>query len=125
MALGHLMFYASAKDGKLFRYLDVNTEHKNLLTLLGTDGYFIWLGYVATPLDLWHDVRSAKAKAVWVVSPLPAEVDFRQFGDVVINEHWLVGDGAVDVPGYDVRILPPSGVAQLFIYELMLRAAGS
>ena len=69
--------------------------------------------------------RSAKAKAVWVVAPLPDEVDFRQFGDVVINEHWLVGDGAVDVPGYDVKILPPSGVAQLFIYELMLRAAGS
>jgi uncharacterized phosphosugar-binding protein len=125
MALGHLMFYASAKDGKLFRYLDVNTEHKNLQPLLGSDGYFIWLGYVATPLDLWHAVRSAKAKAVWVVAPLPAEVDFRQFGDVVINEHWLVGDGAVDVAGYDVRILPPSGVAQLFIYELMLRAAGS
>jgi uncharacterized phosphosugar-binding protein len=125
MALGHVMFYASAKDGKLFRYLDWNTEYKNLQTLLGSDGYFIWLGYVATPLDLWHAVRSAKAKAVWVVAPLPDEVDFRQFGDVVINEHWLVGDGAVDVPGYDVKILPPSGVAQLFIYELMLRAAGS
>jgi hypothetical protein len=43
----------------------------------------------------------------------------------VINEHWLVGDAAVDVPGYDVRILPPSGICQLFIYELLLRAATS
>ena len=124
MVLGHLMFYSSSRDGKLFRYLDVNNDHKNLQSLLGKDGYFIWLGYVATPLDLWNAVRRAGATAVWIVSPLPAEVDFRQFGDVVINEHWLVGDGAVDVPGYDVRILPPSGIAQLFIYELLLRAAG-
>ena len=120
-----LMFYATAQDGKLFRYLDVKNDSKNLQSLLGSDGYFIWLGYVATPLDLWHAVRRAGAKAVWVTSPLPAEVDFRQFGDIVINEHWLVGDGAVDVPGYDVRILPPSGIAQLFIYELFLRSAGS
>ena len=125
MVLGHLMFYASSRDGKLFRYLDVNKDNKNLQGLLGTDGYFIWLGYVATPLDLWNAARRAGAKAVWVTSPLPAEVDFRQFGDIVINEHWLVGDAAVDVPGYDVRILPPSGIAQLFIYELLLRAAGS
>ena len=125
MVLGHLMFYATAQDGKLFRYLDVAKESQNLESRLGKDGYFIWLGYVATPLDLWHAVRRAGAKGVWITSPLPAEVDFRQFGDDVIHEHWLVGDGAVDIPGYDVRILPPSGVAQLFIYELMLRAAGS
>jgi len=125
MVLGHLMFYATSQNNKLFHYLDVNNGTKNLQDELGQAGYFIWLVYVATPLDLWYAVRRARAKGVWIDTPLPAEVDFRQFGDVVIDEHWLVGDGAVVVPGYDVRILPPSGIAQLFIYELLLRAAGS
>jgi len=91
---------------------------------LGSDGYFVWVGYVAVPLDLWRAVRRAGAKAVWIVSPLPAEVDFEQFGDNIINQRWPIGDGAVDIPGYDVRILPPSGVAQLFIYELLVHAGG-
>lgn len=124
MVLGHLMFYATARDNKMFHYLDVRSEGKNLRSSLSPDAYFIWLGYVATPLDFWYAVRSARARGVWIVSPLPAEVDFSQFDDVVINQHWLVGDAAVEVPGYDIRILPPSGIAQLFIYELLLRASG-
>jgi uncharacterized phosphosugar-binding protein len=130
MVLGHLMPYAVSRDGKLFHYLDLKNDTKNLQDLnlqdsLGSDGYFVWIGYVATPLDLWNAVRRAGAHAVWIVAPLPAEVDFRQFGDVVINERWPIGDGAVNVPGYDVRILPPSGLAQLFIYELLVRAGGA
>jgi hypothetical protein len=125
MVLGHLMPHAVSAESKSFHYLDFKNESKNLQNLLGQDGYFVWIGYVAVPLDLWLAVRRAGATAAWIVSPLPAEVDFRQFGDVVINQRWPIGDGAVDVPGYDVRILPPSGIAQLFIYELLVRAAGS
>jgi len=44
---------------------------------------------------------------------------------VVIDQHWRIGDCAVEVPGYDIRILPPSGIAQLFMYEMLLRAAGA
>lgn len=124
MVSGHLMPYAVSRDSKLFHYLDFWNDRKNLENLLGQDGYFVWIGYVAVPLDLWHSARRAGASAVWIVSPLPAEVDFRQFGDIVINQGWRIGDSAVEVPGYDVRILPPSGVAQLFIYELLVRAAG-
>jgi len=130
MVLGHLMPYAVSREGKLFHYLDLKNDTKNLKDFnlqdsLGSDGYFIWVGYVATPLDLWQAVRRAAAHAVWIVTPLPAEVDFAQFGDVVINERWPIGDGAVVVPGYDIRILPPSGLAQLFIYELLVRASGA
>ncbi len=58
-----------------------------------------------------------------MVAPLSDEVDFKQFGDIVIDQHCSIGDCAVAVPGYDIRILPPSGITQLFINELIMRAA--
>lgn len=123
--IGHMLSYIVAGKTEPFRYVDIHTGRKTLESTLGRDGYFIFLGYVAVPLDLWRSARRAGAKAVWIVAPLPNEVDFKQFGDVVIDQHWSIGDCAVTVPGYDIRILPPSGIAQLFIYELMMHAAAA
>ncbi len=125
MGIGHMMSYMAAGKTEPYRYLEIETGRKTLESTLGRDGYFVFLGYVAVPLDLWRAARRAGAKAVWIVAPLPNEVDFKQFGDVVIDQHWRVGDCAVAVPGYDVRILPPSGIAQLFIYELMMHASAA
>lgn len=123
MIIGHMLSYIVANKPELYRYVDIITQRKNLESELGRDGYFVFLGYVAVPLDLWRAVRRAGARAVWIVAPLPNEVDFKQFGDVVIDQHWSIGDCAVAAPGYDIRILPPSGIAQLFIYELIMHAA--
>lgn len=125
MGIGHMLSYMAASKTVPFRYLEIETQRKTLESALGRDGYFVFLGYVAVPLDLWRAARRAGAKAVWIVAPLPNEVDFKQFGDVVVDQHWSIGDCAVTVPGYDIRILPPSGIAQLFIYELMMRAAAA
>lgn len=31
-------------------------------------------------------------------------------GQIVIDQHWALGDAAVEIPGYDIKILSPSGV---------------
>ena len=36
--------------------------------------------------------------------------------DLYINPHWHYGDAVVEVPGYDVRVMPTSGVLQTAIY---------
>ena len=123
MLIGHMMLSVVSRDGKLFRYFDLTANRSDVDNLVGSDGYFILLGYVAVPLDVWRGVRRAGARGVWIVSALPTEVDFTQFGDLVIDQHWQVGDCAVEVPGYDIRLFPPSGIAQLLIYELLLRSA--
>ena len=65
-------------------------------------------------------------KAVWICIPkLGQKLNLEQYGDILINQHWAEGDAAVSMPGYDVKILPPSGIAQLVIYEAILRAAGA
>jgi uncharacterized phosphosugar-binding protein len=124
MLVGHMMPSAVDHQSKLFQYMTFPAERKNLKDKLPARGYFVFIGYVGVYLDLWAQVRGADAKAVWFASPLPTAVNFSQWGDLVIDEHWKIGDCAVQVPGYDVCILPPSGIAQLYLYEMMIRAAG-
>ncbi len=94
---------------------------------LGSDGYLVYLGYYdGVPPATWDAVRQAKAKAAWIIVPLAGQnLDFAQYGDVMIDQHYEPGDAAVAMPGYDVKILPPSGLSQLFVYELLMRAAGA
>ena len=55
--------------------------------------------------------REAGATLIWsmtdykpdLIAALPAE-------EIVINQHWAFGDAVVPLPGYDVKILPTSGV---------------
>jgi hypothetical protein len=125
MANSHMMQGDVVGDGKWFERYKGDIQH--LAATLGSDGYLIYLGYYdGVPPDIWGAVRQAKARAAWIVVPLVGQkLDFEQYGDVFINQQWEFGDAAVAMPGYDVRILPPSGVAQLFIFELMMRAAES
>ncbi len=43
----------------------------------------------------------------------------QELGDLFIDQQWQMGDAAIQVPDYDVRILPASGLAQLYIHELL------
>jgi hypothetical protein len=125
MANSHMMHDEVLGDGKWFK--EYKGDIKQLSATLGSDGYLIWLGYYdGVPPEIWEAVRQAKARAAWIVVPREGQkLDFEQYGDIFINQRWEFGDAAVAMPGYDVRILPSAGVAQLFIYELMMRAAGS
>jgi uncharacterized phosphosugar-binding protein len=42
---------------------------------------------------------------------------------IYINPHWPIADGCVDLPGYDVPILPASGVVQSCIYSEIVEQA--
>ena len=125
IATSHLMHDEVLAGGKGFEPYKGDIPH--LAAALGSDGYLIYLGYYdGVPPNVWEAVRQARARAAWIVVPLAGQkLNCEEYGDVFINQHWEFGDAAVAMPGYDVRILPPSGVAQLFIYELMMRAAAS
>jgi len=57
------------------------------------------------------------AKRAWSFTDYSAE-DVKSIppGDIFINQRWALGDAIVSVPGYDVRILPPSGVIGEFLF---------
>lgn len=115
VAMSHLIpAVAKAGNAKLKLAGDANGVNSN--------GYLVYLGYYGVDLEMWRTVRLAGTNAAWIVSPIARQTDFSSYGDIVVDQHWDFGDGAVAAPGYDVPILPPSGVAQLFIYELLKRA---
>jgi hypothetical protein len=122
--IGHLMPYVVKPDSALFRVSTAGgRELGSLVASLPASRLLIWLGYARVPTDLVSAVRNTGAKIAWIVAS-DAAPGLDQDGDVVIDQHWKIGDAAVQAPGYDVPFLPPSAVAQLFIYEILARAAG-
>lgn len=55
--------------------------------------------------------REAGVTLVWSITTYKkAEVDAVAPGELLIDQHWDFGDAVVPVPGYDIKILPTSGV---------------
>ncbi len=120
MVIGHLMPHSLVGEGKWFR--SVATE-KEIPPVLGPDGYFLYLGYYSPiPATLWDMVHHSGAKAAWLVVPRPEQkLDFAAHGDILIDQRWPIGDACVEVRDYDIKILPASGVAQLYLYNWLER----
>jgi hypothetical protein len=74
------------------------------------------VGYTGIPEGVMEPVEKAGASAVWMIAPAGSDEAARRRGDLVIDQQWRPGDAIVTVPGYDVRILPPSAVTQLLCY---------
>jgi len=71
--------------------------------------------------EFWKNVaetiRPTGAKIAWSFTDYrPDAAKSLLPGELYINQHWALGDSLVTVPGYDVKILPPSGVIEDAIY---------
>ena len=94
--------------------------------LTGTD---LWLhiGYSYYPERELKFAKEAGAKTICVFTPGPTEVgegspvqpDMSLIG-VYIDPYWKHGDAVVEVPGYDTKIIPPSGVVQATCYWMII-----
>ena len=116
----HLLPFINLENSPFFQYL---TDPAQVDAAIAQSGFLVNFGYSGVDLDLWRKVRLAKATAVWITGELPNQTDFSGRSDILIDQHWQFGDASVVAPGYDVRLLPQSGIAQLFIYELLTKAA--
>jgi hypothetical protein len=123
MTNSHMMPHAMTGEGRWYRF---QKNAKDLQAALTAGGYLIYLGYYhPLPAEVWDALRRSNARAVWFAVPRPDQkLDFAAHGDLFIDQQWQMGDAAVPVPDYDVRILPASGLAQLYIHELLAAKLG-
>lgn len=117
LVTGHI-FPAHGQDPRTRQVCDfIRAPAREDKPLLGANPpeFVLYLGYQFAPQKLIEEAKLKGVKLVYTdVQPgLPAEPSETI---LYIAPGWPLADGCVSVPGYDVAILPSSGVAQAAIY---------
>jgi hypothetical protein len=125
--MGHFPPY-EARDSELGRYFETaewNSGFSN--EALPSDTYsegdvVIHVGYQHPPYELFERARPAAARVVYI--DLHPHRDYTADPGVIwIDPMWPWSDGAIDLNGYDVPLLPPSGIINAAIAWEIYRVA--
>jgi len=81
----------------------------------------VW--YTAMPTALLSAAREKQVATACILAGNPTEARDQALADVLLDPQWVIGDAVVEVPGYDVRILPPSGVLNSAVFFAVLADA--
>ncbi len=127
--IGHFMVAQTRMPG----YPNLFTVKSNLYGrgylegTLESGDVFLHVGYSYNPVDELAFVREVGAKSVTVFTagptrsgegePVPPDTTKT---DVYINPYWKHGDAVVEVPGYDVKVMPVSGVVMITSYWMII-----
>jgi hypothetical protein len=89
----------------------------SIVPAIGLSDGLVFVGYYDFPRQFaedlhWQPLREIGVPSVWITggretTPVPPRP-----GEIHIDPHWTYGDACVGVPGYPIKILPPSGVVQ-------------
>ena len=117
LVTGH-MFPFHGEDPRTIHICDfVRVPAREDKSLLGANSpeFVFYLGYQFAPQKLLDEAKLTGVKLVYTdVQPgQPAEPSDNI---LYIDPAWPLADGCVTVPGYDIPILPASGVVQAAIY---------
>ena len=85
---------------------------------LQTGDFIALIEYVYAPRERLDKIKAKGARSVWVGVPMGDDLDYPGL-DVFIDPFWRLGDAVVEIPGYDVKVIPPSGVIQSMIYWML------
>lgn len=88
---------------------------------------FVLIGYCVNAAGqtieyepLLDAVRSSGARCIGTIAGKDGAAPPKSALELTVDPKWTLGDAVVTVPGYDVKILPASGVLQATIYWLLL-----
>jgi len=91
---------------------------QNAEEVLQQGDFVAFIQYCGIPRDMLSAVKKAGANNAWVGVPMDDDLRYPDL-DIFIYPYWKFGDFCVEVPGYDVKMLPPSGVLQSMAYWLL------
>ncbi len=121
--LGHMTPFEPqlVGDPGLFRVISHGLEPDVGALLQAHNGdVVLYIGYYE-PYGPWVETaHGCGAKIVTVVSGTPQRGATQMGADINIEPGWPYGDALVEVAGYPIRILPPSGVIQAAAYWMLV-----
>ena len=120
---GHAFFYQGRPCNTNYWVLPGKKTHWENWTRPERDVFkagdaVLYVGYLSLNTRHADTVRAAGATFMASISLAarrrghsgrPGNLGMRP-GELLIDQHWLFGDAAVQFPGYDIKVLPPSGV---------------
>lgn len=100
--------------------LDVHTgetpDLKELDQKLRPGDLFFFLGYYRRPAKAYETARRRGCQIVEIITGTNEAISSDMLPDYIIRPGWPYTDALVPVPGYDIRILPASGIMQTAIF---------
>lgn len=100
--------------------LDVHTgetpDLKELDQKLSPGDLFFFLGYYRRPVKAYETARRRGCQIVEIITGTDEAISSDVLPDYTIRPGWPYTDALVPVPGYDIRILPASGIMQTAIF---------
>ncbi len=118
----HIVFLGHALESQLGCDGDPGIFKRYTGGSVSKDDFVLGVGYDMLVRDpTFKSARDAAlvsgAKRAWSFTSYSAE-DVKSVppGDIYIDQRWALGDAIVTVPGYDVKILPPSGVIGEYLF---------
>jgi hypothetical protein len=108
--IGHHMPWQRGIDGDPGIMKMVFPEQGEKDLSLGESDYYLYNGYYIYPKDNLERARSSGISSSWLlggrevhsISPFP--------GEIHIDAYWRYADASLSFPGYDIKVIPASGV---------------
>ncbi|MCE5249428.1 hypothetical protein LLG96_04325 [bacterium] len=127
--VGHFMVAQLRMPGypNIFTVLSNQYGRDYLKGVLSRGDIWFHVGYSYTPEQELDLAKEIGVKTVCVFTPGPTEVgegtpvapDMSKI-DIYIDPYWKHGDAVVEIPGYDTKIIPPSGVVMITTFWMIL-----
>lgn len=116
--MGHMPPRIVGAYGDPSVFSPISLSPQNAEEVLQQGDFVAFIEYCGIPRDILSAVKKAGANNAWVGVPVEDDLRYSDL-DIFIYPYWKFGDFSVEVPGYDVKILPPSGVLQSIVYWLL------
>ena len=91
---------------------------------LAEGDFYIYNGYYFFPEEELRAARATVSRSAWIMGGREIETLYPHEGEICVNAYWRYGDTSLHLPGYDVRVVPPSGVITTAMLWLV-HAAGA
>ena len=127
--IGHFMTSQRRMPGfpDIFTTIENEYGSEQLDGVLEKGDVWLHVGYSYYPVRELRYASDIGAKTVCVMTPGPTDIGEgnpitpnMSLIDIYIDPYWKHGDAVVEVPGYDTKIIPPSGVIMVTCYWMLI-----